>query len=280
MKFLRLTSELIARAPNSSPDACYHIGFAAIEPTNFALGGAGSIRWAAQACRWAGLYGRQRLDHPTGLSLAGNFSSTYNLAMLYWECRRRLQGLREFRRLVAEYCRNTGFDSRGLRHENAEARMLRSRINADLPEIMRSASLIGHSMCLTYGNRAQGFAGEINLLTNLFNLDRQRIPVSKAFDAMDRAIGDYERLRNNLRRRSWNPFYWIRMGFVTLLGLPFRLLGVAGFDGRAIEHSLTGRSIKAVGGLVIFLAALLQVLSLLGLPTSLDHIVGLLRHSR
>lgn len=118
----------------------------------------------------------------------------------------------------------------------------------------------------------------MNLVTNLFNLDRQQIPASKAFDLLDRAIGDYERLQTKLRRQSWNPFYWIRLAFSALLSLPFRILGAAGFDARAMERSLIGRLFKAVEGLVIFVAALLQALSLLGLPTSLSHLIGLLRH--
>ncbi len=166
----------------------------------------------------------------------------------------------------------------GRRHENADAREVRARINLKMPEVVRSCTLIGHSLTLTYGSPHQGFAGGINLITNLFNLDRQRIPASKAFDFLDRAIGDYERLQTKLRRQSWNPFYWIRLAFFALLSLPFRILGAAGFDARAMERSLVGRLFKAVVGLVVFLAALLQVLSLLGLPTSLSHLIGLLRH--
>jgi hypothetical protein len=148
-----------------------------------------------------------------------------------------------------------------------------------MPEAVRSCTRIGHALAVSYADPNTGFAAEINLITNLFNLDRQRIPVSKAFDFLDRAIGDYQRLETKLRRQSWNPFYWIRLGFFTLLSLPFRILGAAGFDARALEQSLIGRIFKAVEALVIFLAALLTVLHLLGLPTSVSSLVGLLhRH--
>jgi hypothetical protein len=147
-----------------------------------------------------------------------------------------------------------------------------------MPEVVRSCTLIGHSLTVAYNSPRDGFAGEINIITNLFNLDLQRIPFSKAFDFLDQAIGDYERLEARLRRQSWNPLYWLRLGFLALLGLPFRILGAAGFDARAMELSLVGRLFKAVAGLVIFVAALLTALSLLGLPTSLPHLVGLLRH--
>jgi hypothetical protein len=202
----------------------------------------------------------------------------YNPAVLYWESKRRLKELREFRQLVRSYFSNTGFDSMGRRHENADAREERARINLKIPEVVRSCTLIGHSLTLSYNSPRHGLAGEINVVTNLFNLDRQRIPASKAFDSLDRAIGDYERLETKLRRQSWNPLYWILVAFIALLGLPFRVLGAAGFDARAMERSVIGRLFKFVEGVVIFLAALLQVLSLLGLPTSLSHLIGLLRH--
>lgn len=165
----------------------------------------------------------------------------------------------------------------GRRHENGSAREARARVNLKMQEAVRSCVLIGHSLALSYHSPQHGFATEINVITNLFNLDRQRIPTSKAFDLLNRAIGDYERLEARLRRQSWNPFYWIRLAFVTLLSLPFRILGAAGFDARAMEQSLIGRLFKAIAGLVIFLAALLQVLSLLGLPTSLSHLVHFVR---
>lgn len=166
----------------------------------------------------------------------------------------------------------------GRRHENADARKARAQINLKIPEVVRSSAVIGHSLSLSYNSPQHAFAGEINVITNLFNLDHQRIPVSKAFDFLDRVIGDYDRLETKLRRQSWNPLYWIRLAFLGLLGLPFRILGAAGFNASVIEHSLAGRLFKAVGGFVIFLAALLQALSLLGFPTSLSHLVGLLRH--
>lgn len=168
----------------------------------------------------------------------------------------------------------------GRRHENPTAREARARINLNMTEVVKSCALIGHSLEMIYSPAPirGGFAGHINVITNLFNLDRQQIPVSKAFDLLDRAIGDYERLERKLRRQSWNPFYWIRLGFLTVLSLPFRILGAAGFDARAMEQSLIGRLFKFVEGLVLFLAALLQALSLLGLPTSLSRLMGLLRH--
>jgi hypothetical protein len=46
-----------------------------------------------------------------------------------------------------------------------------------MDEVIRSCALIGHPLALSFVSK-QG-AGEINVITNFFNLDRQRIPVSE-----------------------------------------------------------------------------------------------------
>ena len=152
--------------------------------------------------------------------------------MLYWECKHRLKELRDFRQLVGLYFSNTGIDTRGRRHENANAATVRAQINLHMAEVVRSCSLIGHSLTLTYTSPSHGFTSPMNVTTNLFSLDRLRIPASKATDSLDMAIGDYERLKARLRRLSWNPLYWLRLGFFALLGLPFRMLEALGFDTR------------------------------------------------
>lgn len=165
----------------------------------------------------------------------------------------------------------------GRRHQSSEAAKTRDLINPQIPEIIRSCALIGHSSSLSYTNPQRGVAAHIDVIINLFNLDSLRIPASRATDFLDRAIGDYQRLETTLRRKSWNPFYWIRLGFFALLSLPFNVLGAVGFgDPREMERSVIGKLFKAVEVLVVFLAALLTVLSLLGFPTS--HLIDRFKH--
>jgi len=187
--------------------------------------------------------------------------------MLYWECKRRLAELRTFRELVRTYFAGTGFDTRGRRHASESVIPLRSEINKMIPETVRSCYRVGQSVSLSYIDPSSGVSGHINTIENIFSLDRFRIPVSKMIDYLDRTIGIYERELVKLQRASWNPFYWLKLGFLWALGFPFRILGAAGFNARALEESLGGKIVKAVVGFVVFLAALLQVLSLLGLPT-------------
>jgi hypothetical protein len=200
--------------------------------------------------------------------------------MLYWECKRRLNTLREFRQLVVTYIRGGGVTTLGRRVETPDSRAARDAINLRMGDAVKSCVLIGHSLTLYYSPPpvSGGLTGQINIVENLFQLDRFRIPYSKVLDLLDRAIGDYERSRAKLRRQSFNPFYWVWIGFTSLLSAPFSILTAAGFNGRAAEQSLLGKLIKAVEGFVLFLAALLHSLSLLGYETSLGHLIKLLKH--
>jgi len=188
--------------------------------------------------------------------------------MLYWECKRRLTEVRTFRELVRRYFKDSGFDSRGKRYFSNGNRELRIRINTMQPEVVRSCYLVGHSLSCSYADPLTGFHGRINVIESLFTLDRLRIPLSAAFDYLDRAIGDYERNLSKLKRQSWNPLYWLRLAFLWLIGFPFRILGAAGFDARAIEQTLAGRVVKASVGFIIFVSALLQALNYLGVQTT------------
>lgn len=196
--------------------------------------------------------------------------------MLYWECKRRLAELHRFRDLVTSYFSGTGFDSRGRRHASEAVIPLRTDINKMIPETVRSCYRVGQSVSVSYIDQSSGVSGNINTIENLFSLDRFRIPVSKAVDYLDRTIGIYERELPRLRRAAWNPLYWLKLGFLWIIGFPFRILGAAGFNANALEQTLGGKVLKATVGFVTFLAAFLQMLSLLGLPTGWKDLVRLL----
>lgn len=151
--------------------------------------------------------------------------------MLYWECKRRLTELREFRSLVVTYFSNRSF-ARPLNtiHENETAHKARNEISLRMNEAIRSCLLIGESLSVFYSPPPVrgGPSGTLNLVQNMFEVHNFRIPAARVIDSLDRAIGDYERLQNDLSRSRWNPFYWLWLAFAQLLGFPFRVLGVAG----------------------------------------------------
>lgn len=168
----------------------------------------------------------------------------------------------------------------GRRIETEESRPVRDLINLEMGQTITSCDLIGHSLSIIYipPPMLRRPASHINLVADIFQLNQLRIPLSKVVDALDRAIGDYDRMSKKLYRQLFNPFYWVGVFLSTILGAPFRLLTLAGFNGAAAEKSLLGKSLKAFAGVVAVAAGILQIASSLGYQTSLAHIIGLLKH--
>jgi hypothetical protein len=188
--------------------------------------------------------------------------------MLYWECKRRLRALREFRSHVETYFSNTEFGGPfGHPDEQQAARNARLQINRRLGDVEASFRLVGEPSWIYYNPPAitGGITGDISLLANIFNLWRFQIPEQELFDRLDRAIGRYERKERRLYRQMFNPFFWLMWSLSRILSTPFQVLTVAGFDGAKAESSLTGKLVKAIMGLVAFSAAALTVLHYLGI---------------
>jgi len=204
--------------------------------------------------------------------------------MLYWEARSRLAEVRAFRALVHEYFSNTARDNtyRRTRHPLKDLSEVREQINKDIPAAVRNCYKVGQPVSVDYIHPGRGVKGQVNVIESIWGLDNMQIPVSTVFDYLDRAIGIYEEQVKILRRQRWNPFYWLRLGFLWFIGLPFRLLGAAGFNAPAIEASLGGKIVKAFIGfavsIVAFASALLQALSLLGFKTGWRDLWQLVHH--
>jgi hypothetical protein len=199
--------------------------------------------------------------------------------MLYWESKHRLSELLEFRELVVTYFRHRTIPHFDTVCEDDTARRARDELNLRMNAAIRSCFRIGESLTVFYSPPPAigGFTGDLNLIRNMFDLHSYHIPPARIVDALDRAIGDYKRLQCDLYRSLWNPFYWLRLGFTNLLGVPFRILDAAGFDARAMEQTIGGKVAKAIIGFVTLLAGVLTILSLLGFSTTWQHLSGLFR---
>ena len=80
------------------------------------------------------------------------------------------------------------------------------------------------------------------------------------FDCVERGIGSYETECRELKHASFNPFYWLGLLLRWFLGLPFKALGVMGFD--LAENSKVGRIVKLgafVGYVVTLVAGIVQI---------------------
>ncbi len=130
-------------------------------------------------------------------------------AMLYWECKRRSDQLRQFRTLVIEYFNNT---SRQMFHpptENDKARQARVLINKLMAEIIRSFDLVGATRVMYYSPppAVGGFAGPVDVFSMLFELWRFEIDLRIVLDLLDRAIGEYDQQAKRVFRQMFNPFF-------------------------------------------------------------------------
>ncbi len=200
--------------------------------------------------------------------------------MLYWECKRRLDALIRFRQLGSEYFANltpVGYGEPP--QENEAARMARLVMNRTLGEVIESMDLLGLSRTVYYTPPPLigGYAGDMDIFANLFEFWRFRLDPRQALDVLERAIGEYQRRKQWLFLQIFNPFFWLKWLLAKVLSVPFAILGAAGFNATKIEHSLIGKMVKAVIGIVAFLASLLAVLKYLDL---LDAAKNLIRHLR
>lgn len=198
--------------------------------------------------------------------------------MLYWECKRRLESLGEFQKLVITYFTNITYQGwpsdEPILGETAQR--ARIEINRRLGDVQYSCRLVGVT-CIVYYSPPPaigGLAGQVDLLANIFELHQFRIPHTRVVDFLDRAIGNYQKRADWLFKQIFNPLFWAKWLLGKVIAVPFGLLGLAGFDADKIEESLGGKLIKAVVGFVVFLSALLAVLDYLGLLERFKALIG------
>jgi hypothetical protein len=197
--------------------------------------------------------------------------------MLYWECKRRLALLVNFKRLGADYFANLSQPQFGSLQplENQTTRQVRQQINLILHEVIASFDLIGAPRTAYYSPPPAfgGYAGPVDFLANLFDLWRFQIDPQTVADLVDRAIGDYQRLMRKTFRQLFNPLFWVNLALWGLVSSFLRLFN-RNWDVARVARSFVGRLINFIVVLATFLAAVLTILSYLGL---LNHLKDLLR---
>lgn len=186
--------------------------------------------------------------------------------MLIWENTLRLRKLISFANLVTQYFNNLepiGFLE--VKEDN-KARRARSEINSVIDEAHRFIIEAGITPIIYYSPPPAfgGLAGTIDVVQNIFNLHRFQIPPQDLLDFIQRAVGIYDNDRFNAFLRTINPFFWIYLLLDFLVSIPFKLLGLTGFDQSKMENSLIGRMFKLVSTVLICAATFLTILEKLG----------------
>jgi hypothetical protein len=187
--------------------------------------------------------------------------------ILVWENRRRLERLSEFRNLVLAYFENS--EAHWMAEERTErpdAQSARVRINRAMDEMRSIILCAGVRPAIRWSPppAVGGYVQNVDLVQNLFNLHRFRIPPNHVLDFIDQAIGIYEANARPAFLRTINPLFYLGQLFDWVAGLPFALLGRLGFSRSKAEESRLGRLIKGVLYLVTVAASALTILQLLG----------------
>lgn len=188
----------------------------------------------------------------------------------YWENKRRLERLYEFRALVNTYADNSELNWKtDSRIESKKAADARVEINRGIAEFHSIIVLSGLKPVMTYTPPAAigGYVQRVDLIINFFNLGNFEIGMKEVLDWVDRSIGVYENDKKRAYIRTFNPLFWFGLLLDYVVAIPFSLLAKAGFNRTKIEDSFIGRIAK----FVLYVFALLA--SLLGIIASLLTIV-------
>ena len=185
--------------------------------------------------------------------------------ILIWENKRRLNKLREFRSLVIRYFNHSRVGFGGGRVEESAAKEARREINRLQAEIHSIILSSGINPLFSWSPPAavENDVIDIDLIEDIFHLDRFYIGPNNPLGLLDRAIGRYESNRKSARVRTFNPFFYLGRVLDAITDLPFIIIGVLGFNRQNIKASAVGRLVKGILYLIIIVAALLTILHLL-----------------
>lgn len=191
---------------------------------------------------------------------------SYYTKILPRENKKRLDKLAVFRELVIEYFNNSHaewMDNERIEQPRAEeARVEINRMSDTIHATILYAG-INPSIRYTPPPAVGGYIQNIDLVQNIFSLQRFQVGPKYLLDFIDRAIGIYENNARPAFLRSMNPFFYLGLVFDLVAGVPFALIGRAGFNRKKAEASLAGRMIKGTIYIITALASLLTVLQLL-----------------
>jgi hypothetical protein len=133
--------------------------------------------------------------------------------MLYWECKRRLALLRRFRVAAFDYFENIEYASwmagGAPPKMNVTAQTARNEMNRMMGDVVMSFDLLSIPRIVFYQPPpiSRGYAQNLDVILNVFDLYSFQLPTEKVFDCTDVAIGAYERECQKLLRKVFNPFY-------------------------------------------------------------------------
>ncbi|MDP9351314.1 MAG: hypothetical protein M3P51_07220 [Chloroflexota bacterium] len=162
----------------------------------------------------------------------------------YWEAKDAIVRLSEFRSLYVT------LTNAQYQHDLDQIPQLRSRLARLASPVHYDLKALGsgEELCQLFDAPALGgrlhnayFTQVVlsNEVTQRYNIGSQSI-----LDHLDRAIGAYESRLPTLRRKLYNPFYWLGLLVLWVIRLPFAFFQALGLNARPVETSPAGPVIK------------------------------------
>ena len=179
----------------------------------------------------------------------------------FWESLRRQERLNEFHEHVVTYFTAL--------HECQAEQASQARISINL--ILKDVQAIVYAadvypvISWTPPRFVGGPSIKVDVIENLFYLERYNLGPDNVIDLLLRAFGVYKSYQLRSFLRTINPFWWLWRIFNWFARLPFLLLGTAGFNSTRAENSILGRFFKLAFLLIPLIAAFLSILSHLDL---------------
>jgi hypothetical protein len=206
----------------------------------------------------------------------------------FWECVHRLQTLKEFRRQIETYMAHSEAWERRYRRPEGNCptdhigEQSREKINQMIPKVSHFLFEAGAYPTVSWRDApaAGGSKYEIDIIQNIFGLNRFEIPLRVVIDHIERGIGYYQNDLVGSLLRTVNPFWWLERLVAAIIRIPFRIVEWAGYDSDKAEESAGGKLYKVIAGLATFvagiiavIAAVIQTLDILGLSQPLIEII-------
>jgi len=182
-----------------------------------------------------------------------------------WDNKKRVEALNRFKILLVAY-----FQENKSRSDNE----LRATINRKKNQIFKIVIAAGISPGKMSGTHGSVITPNVNVIRNVFDLNKYGLNPIVAIDIIDEAAGVYLEDQKMATVRTFNPLFWFGLLVDKIATFPFILLFKLGFDSEKIEASMLGKFIKGVIQLVFFAASFLTALYYIGWLDSFKMALG------
>jgi len=198
--------------------------------------------------------------------------------LFLWEVRSRIDKIQNYQKLINEYFTNIDYSeySREI-IDNENSVRIRHQLNLDSAEVHKYISTVTSPILTYYPPPAiGGFVTDIDLVDNIFNLQKYDIEPQSLIDVLDKALGIYQSELTPSLIRIFNPFVWLGKLLEIVASVPFLLLGSVGFDKKRLELSFVGKIVKLIIKLISLVVTIWEILYRLGIVPDKINIIALM----